>query len=110
MENRGIAYLVVAALALAPMTVAFAQGGGGTGGASSSGMNGGSAAGNAMQSQQTQSSGQTPTQGQANGVTTGSSVSVDGDKPGTAANGKPIGSPGSGIGSPEEPWDAKKLK
>jgi len=29
---------------------------------------------------------------------------------GTSTNGKPIGSPGSGLGSPENPVDARKLR
>jgi hypothetical protein len=37
-------------------------------------------------------------------------VSGPGVGVGTATNGKPIGSPGSGLGSPENPVDARKLR
>jgi hypothetical protein len=103
MENRGLVFFVVASLVLAPVTTAFAQGG--------SGFNGGSISGNAeqsQQSQQSQSTSQAPTQG--SGATRGNYLSLRGEKPGTAPNGKPIGSPGSGLGSPEDPYDARKPK
>ena len=129
MKNRNIAVLVAAALAVSPITPALAQGGagssgGGSGGASASGgaSGGGSTTGTAgSNAQQTQPTSQTQTlQDQKNAATTGSNtapsqndkgtVSGPGVGVGTAANGKPIGSPGSGLGSPEHPVDARKLR
>ena len=129
MKNRNIAVLVAAALAVSPITPALAQGGagssgGGSGGASASGgaSGGGATTGTAgSNAQQTQPTSQTQTlQDQKNAATTGSNtapsqndegtVSGPGVGVGTAANGKPIGSPGSGLGSPENPVDARKLR
>ena len=116
MKNRKIAVLVVAALAVSAITPVLAQGGGSgsAGGGATTGTAGGAA-------QQTQPSSQTTTvQDQKNAATTGSNtapsqndevtVSGPGVGVGTAANGKPIGSPGSGLGSPENPVDARKLR
>ena len=129
MKNRNIAVLVAAALAVSPITPALAQGGagssgGGSGGASASGgaSGGGATTGTAGSSaQQTQPTSQTQTlQDQKNAATTGSNtapsqndegtVSGPGVGVGTSTNGKPIGSPGSGLGSPENPVDARKLR
>lgn len=124
MKNRNIAVLVAAALAVSPITPALAQGGaGGSGGASASGgaSGGGATTGTGSNAQQTQPTSQTQTlQDQKNAATTGSNtapsqndegtVSGPGVGVGTAANGKPIGSPGSGLGSPENPVDARKLR
>jgi hypothetical protein len=136
MKNQNIAVLVAAALLVSPITPALSQGGGGgsgggsgganaSGGASGGGATPGSAGGttnNGMNSQQTtptQSMSQT-IQDQKNAATTGSNtaptqnsdgaVSGPGVGVGTAVNGKPIGSPGSGLGSPEDPVDARKLR
>jgi hypothetical protein len=128
MKNRNIAVLVAAALAVSPITPALAQGGaggsgGGSGGASASGgaSGGGATTGTGSNAQQTQPTSQTQTiQDQKNAATTGSNtapsqndegtVSGPGVGVGTATNGKPIGSPGSGLGSPENPVDARKLR
>jgi hypothetical protein len=135
MKYRQIAFLVAAALVVSPITTALAQGGGGaggsgggsggasaSGGASGSGTTTGTAGGttiNGMNSQQSQSTKQT-IQDQKNAATTGINtapsqndegiVSGPGVGVGTATNGKPIGSPGSGLGSPENPVDARKLR
>jgi hypothetical protein len=136
MKNRDIAFLVAAGLLVSPITPALAQGGGGGSGGGSGGASASSAASgsgattgtaggttsNGMNSQQTtptQSANQT-IQHQKNAATTGSNtaptensdraVSGPGVGVGTAVNGKPIGSPGSGLGSPEEPVDARKLR
>ena len=131
--NRRIAVLVAAAIVVSPIT-AFAQGGGGgsgggsggaTGGASSGGATTGATGGatnNGMNSRQTtqSTSGTQTIQDQKNAVTSGSNttpsqngegvVSGPGVGVGTSTNGKPIGSPGSGLGSPENPVDARKLR
>ena len=131
MKNRKIAILVAVALVISPITSAAAQGGGGGGGGSGGGSGGASASGGASgggvtsgtasTSQQTQPSSPTQSiQDQKNAATTGSNtaptqnsdgvVSGPGVGVGTAVNGKPIGSPGSGLGSPEDPVDARKLR
>jgi len=126
MKNRQIAFLVAAALvasAITPAALAQGAGGGGSGGASASGgaSGGGVTSGTASTSQQTQPSSPTQSiQDQKNAATTGSNtaptqnsdgaVSGPGVGVGTAVNGKPIGSPGSGLGSPEDPVDVRKLR
>jgi hypothetical protein len=116
MNNSKIAVLTAVALSISAMTPVLAQGGGSgsAGGGATTGTAGGTA-------QQTQPSSQTQSiQDQKNAATTGSNtapaqnyegaVSGPGVGVGTATNGKPIGSPGSGLGSPEDPVDAKKLR
>ena len=126
MKNRQVAFLVAAALvasAITPAALAQGAGGGGSGGASASGgaSGGGVTSGTASTSQQTQPSSPTQSiQDQKNAATTGSNtaptqnsdgaVSGPGVGVGTAVNGKPIGSAGSGLGSPEDPVDARKLR
>ena len=73
-----------------------------------------------INSQQSLQTGQQTNQDTKNAVTTGintnasssseGAVSGPGVGVGTATNGKPIGSPGSGLGPPENPVDARKLK
>ena len=107
--------------------------GGGSGGASVSGgaSDGGATTGtvgggtnNGMNSQQTtptQSTSKAQTNQDAKSAATSGSetthsqsgegaVSGPGVGVGTSTNGKPIGSPGSGLGSPENPVDARKLR
>ena len=114
MNNSKIAVLTAVALSISAMTPVLAQGGGSAGGGATTGTAGGTAL-------QTQPSSQTQSiQDQKNAATTGSNtapaqnyegaVSGPGVGVGTATNGKPIGSPGSGLGSPEDPVDAKKLR
>jgi hypothetical protein len=133
MKYRQIALLVAAALLVSPITPVLAQGGGGgsgggsgsasaSGGASGGGATTGTAGGttnSGTNSQQTQSTSKTQTmQDQKNAVTSGSNttpaqkgegaVSGPGVGIGHATNGKPIGSQGSGLGSPENPVEGRK--
>jgi hypothetical protein len=122
---------ILIATAIASIAPALAQGGGGGGagdasaGASSSGMGGNNDTGNANGSQsRNQNQNQQGTNGPSNAnavhnAETGANtkpmdassgvVSAPGVGVGHSANGKPIGTSGSGPGSPEEPIDARKL-
>jgi hypothetical protein len=128
MKSRMLAVLITSALVASPMT-AFAQGGGGSGGGSggasaSGGATGGGAntgANSGLNNQQTnsqQSSKAQAIQDQRDAATTGKSsapsqpgddaVSGPGVGVGHSTNGRPIGTPGSGLGSPENPVDVRK--
>ena len=128
MKSQMIAVMIAAALSASPIAVALAQGGGGSGGGS--GGASGSASGGAtsqgattgtgggMQQATPQSSKAQAIQRQRDAATTGSetapaqpgdgAVGGPGVGVGHSANGKPIGAPGSGLGSPESPVDGRK--
>jgi hypothetical protein len=128
MKSQIVAVLFTAALVVSPIAVALAQGGGGSGGGSggASGSASGAATsgetttatGGGMQQVTPQSSKAQAIQRQKDAATTGSetaplqpgdgAVGGPGVGVGHSANGKPIGAPGSGLGSPENPIDGRK--
>jgi len=123
------AAVLIVALACAPLT-SFAQGGGaGAGGASSGSASSGSASSGSASSGIGPVSGSTPSpNGDANGQpatsdakrdrstvvvtdpSSGGAPTARGRGVGTAPNGLPIGSPGSGPGSPERPHDSATVQ
>jgi hypothetical protein len=127
MKSQIVAVLFSAAMVVSPIAVALAQGGGGSGGGSG-GANGSAsggatsgtttATGGGMQQATPQSSKAQAIQRQKDAATTGSetapsqpgegAVGGPGVGVGHSANGKPIGAPGSGLGSPENPVDVRK--
>jgi hypothetical protein len=118
MKSQIVAVLFSAAMVVSPIAVALAQGGGGSGGGSG-GANGSAsggatsgtttATGGGMQQATPQSSKAQAIQRQKDAATTGSetapsqpgegAVGGPGVGVGHSANGKPIGAPGSGLGS-----------
>jgi hypothetical protein len=124
MKSQMIAVLIGAALSASPIAAALAQGGGGSGGASGSASGGATsggattATGGGMQQATPQSSKAQAIQRQKDAATTGSetapsqpgdgAVGGHGVGVGHSATGKPIGAPGSGLGSPENPVDVRK--
>jgi hypothetical protein len=105
MTSRNFALLIALLFSGAPPAVAQgADGGSGSSGGNSAGSaNSGTAAGSS-----TSSGVGSTTSSRPSGAQTGASSRPSGGKPdkkiGTSANGKPIGSRGSGPGSPEQPY------
>jgi hypothetical protein len=125
MARKTLALIVLAAMSAASVS-AYAQGSGGGAGAAGSGGTsaGGSTTGGISQSSTTGGTGQT---GMGSGMRTGSPETVGANRNqgvnttngttgsteagvrgvGTAPNGSPVGSSGSGLGSPEQPYDVQ---
>ena len=124
MKSQIVAVLFSAALVVSPIAVALAQGGGGSGGGSGSASGGATSpgattgTGGGMQQATPQSSKAQAIQRQRDAATTGSEIAPSqpgegvvggpGVGVGHSANGMPIGAPGSGLGSPENPVDGRK--
>ena len=128
MSSVRLSAILIAALALTPLT-SFAQGGG-AGGAAGGGAAGGASSGGAASgigpaagttpSSNGDVGGQPATSNAKRDATTVivTDPSTSGDAAatarahgvGTASNGRPIGSPGSGPGSPEQPHDSATIQ